>query len=103
MTTDERLERIEQSIENLARTTENLARSTESNFQNLTRYVLELRTETTGRLEIIENRLEVLAATFSSLDSRLVPLTKAILEFGVIATRLQREQTRIAKLVDPAA
>jgi prefoldin subunit 5 len=114
MTTDERLDRIEQSIQNLAQSTEskfqNLERligkvtqSSETNFQNLNRYVLELRTETINRFEIIDNRLSLLAATYQSVEARMAPLTKAILDFGAIANRLQIEQSRLAKLVEPAA
>jgi hypothetical protein len=99
MTTDERLERMEKSIGDLTRHMLELRAET----SNLTRYVLELRTETANHMEIIENRLEVLGVTILSLDSRMIGLTKAALDWGAIATRLQREQTRIAKLVEPAA
>jgi flagellar capping protein FliD len=92
MTTDERLDRIELSIENLARSTE-----------SLTRYVLDFRTETINRFQMIDTRLDVLSATVASLDSRMAPLTKAILDFGAVANRLQVEQSRLAKLVEPAA
>jgi hypothetical protein len=110
MTTEERWDRIERSIENLTRymqdfrteTIERLGR-VERSTENLTQYVQELRSETINRLEIIDSRLTVLTATFTSLDSRMPPLTKAILDFGAIASRLQVEQSRIAKLVEPAA
>jgi hypothetical protein len=114
MTTDEHLDRIEQSIQNLAQSSESkfqnlerligeVAQSSATNFQNLNRYVLELRPETINRLEIIDNRLSLLAATYQSVEARMAPLTKAILDFGAIANRLQIEQSRLAKLVEPAA
>jgi len=85
MTTDERFDRIDKSI------------------QDLTRYVREFRTETINQLFTIETRLDVLSATVTSVDSRIPGLTKAILDFGAIASQIQREQSRIAKLVEPAA
>jgi hypothetical protein len=103
MTTDERFDRIDGSI------------------QTLTRYVLELREETANRLETIDNRLDILSSTVANLDSRLPPLTKAILDFGSLAAQLVREQSRqksgaadlvarvakleeiVSKLVEPAA
>ena len=92
MTTDERLDRIETSIANLTR-----------NVDNLTRYVQDFRTETAHHLEIFDTRLSLLAASFASLDLRMVPLTKAVVDFGEIAHRMQLEQSRIARLVEPAA
>jgi ABC-type transporter Mla subunit MlaD len=103
MTPDERFDRLEGAIE------------------RLTRYVLDFRQETAARLPTIENRLDVLSSTLASLDARQPALTKAILDFGSLATQLQREQsrlndtvtdvsTRVAKLeeivstlIDPAA
>ncbi|MBZ5618751.1 MAG: hypothetical protein LAQ69_08520 [Acidobacteriia bacterium] len=85
MTTDERLDRIEKSIE------------------NLTRYVQDFRTETANRFEIMDSRLTALAAVYGSVEARMAPLAKAIPDFGAIASRLQVEQSRIAKLVEPAA
>jgi len=69
----------------------------------LTRYVQGLRTETISRLEIIDTRMTLLAAGLTSLESRMLPFTKALLDFGEVANRLQIEQSRIARLVEPAA
>ena len=56
-------------------------------------------------LEIVDTRLTFMAGSFASLslDSRMVSLTKAILDFGEIANRMQLEQSRLARLVEPAA
>jgi len=103
MTQDERFDRIDDSNE------------------RLTRYVLELRDETAHRLDVIDHRLDMISATVASLDSRLPPLTKAILDSGSLAAQLAREQSRekalaadlaarldrleekLSKLIDPAA
>jgi hypothetical protein len=103
MTTEERFDRVDSAIE------------------RLTQYVLDLRQETATRLQTIDDRLDILSSTVASLDSRHPALTKAILDFGSLATQLQREQwklkdtvtdvsTRVAKLeeivpklIDPAA
>jgi len=103
MSPDERFDRLDGSIE------------------RVTQYVLDLRQETATRLQTIENRLDVLASTLASLDSRQPALTKAILDFGSLAAQLQREQSRLRdgdadlvtrvvkleeiapKLIDPAA
>jgi hypothetical protein len=96
MTTDERLDRIEKSIENLAR-------SMDSNQQHVMRYLLDFRSETINRLEIMDSRLTTLTGLYQSVEARMAPLSKAILDFGGIANRLQIEQSRLAKLVEPAA
>jgi SMC interacting uncharacterized protein involved in chromosome segregation len=75
MTTDERFDRIDGSIE------------------ILTKYVLDLRQETAARFQTIENRLDILSSTVANVDSRLPALTKAILDFGSLATQLVREQS----------
>ncbi|HLK66341.1 MAG TPA: hypothetical protein VKU19_23065 [Bryobacteraceae bacterium] len=99
MTTDERLDRIEKSIGEARQDLSTLAHD----LGTLTRYVREFRTETIGRLEIIDSRLAMMAASIVSLEQRLPPMSKAILEFGEIVNRLQIEQSRIASLVQPAA
>jgi SMC interacting uncharacterized protein involved in chromosome segregation len=68
MTTDERFDRIDRSIE------------------ALTNYVLDLRQEAASRFQTIENRLDILSSTVANIDSRLPALTKAILDFGSLAT-----------------
>jgi uncharacterized protein YoxC len=117
MTTDERLDRIEKSIENLTRNVQEFRTETvshleivdtrldrvEKSIENITRYVQDFRTETVNHLEIFDTRLSVLAASFASLDLRMAPLTKAVVDFGEIVNRMQLEQSRIARLVEPAA
>jgi phage shock protein A len=110
MMIDERLERIEASLENLTQSVEkvtvsheNLTRSYEiltkshesltKSHESLTRYVLDFRQETAERLHVIDNRLDTLSATVQNLDSRLPALTKAILDFGTLTSRLSREQS----------
>jgi ABC-type transporter Mla subunit MlaD len=103
MTADERFDRVDGAIE------------------RLTQHILNFRQETAPRLQTIDNRLDMLSSTLASLDARQPALTKAILDFGSLATQLQREQsklkdtvtdvsTRVAKLeeivpklIDPAA
>lgn len=85
MTTDERLERIEKSI------------------ADVNRYLVDFRSETINRLEIIDSRLTTLTGLYQSVEARMAPLSKAVLDFGAIANRMQIEQSRLAKLVEPAA
>ena len=110
MTTEERFDRLDGAIERLS-----------DLHRTLTEYVLDFRQETATRLQAIDNRLDVLASTLASLDARQPALTKAILDFGSLATQLQREQSRlkdtvtdvstrvakleeiVPKLIDPAA
>jgi hypothetical protein len=71
MTADERFDRIDRSIADLTGSVGTLARDVET----LTRYVLDFRQEAAGRFQTIENRLDVVAATMASLDSRHPALT----------------------------
>ena len=100
---DERLDRMERSIGELTQNLKTLSELTQQNFKSLTQYVLDFRTETANRFQNIEIRLDVLGASVSSLDVRMVPLTKAIIDFGAVTSQLQREQARLSTLVDPAA
>lgn len=68
MTSDERFDRIDGSIENLVKD------------------ILDSRLEVATRLQTIENRLDILSSTVANIDSRLPPLTKAILDFGSLST-----------------
>jgi 3-dehydroquinate dehydratase len=89
MSTDERFDRIDASI------------------GDLKQYLIAMRTETINRLDIIENRLDTLTNTVHSIDLRLPALSKAIADFGSVATRLTRDhaalEAKVSKLVDPAA
>jgi hypothetical protein len=89
MTTDERLDELTRSM------------------KAIEGYLLQFRAEVTERLQIIENRLDTISSVMMSLDSRLQPITKAVLDFGSVATRLTRDHARleekVSKLVDPAA
>jgi chromosome segregation ATPase len=80
----------------------------------LTRYVLDFREETIRHFEVIDNRLDVLSATVANIETRYPALSRAILDFGTIATRLTNEQARqkhttaelaekLSKIVNPAA
>ena len=100
---DQRFERIEQAIE------------------RLTRYTMDFRTETVRQFELVDNRLDMLSATMSNFETRLVPLTKWMLDSGSLASQLKRDQViskdftadlaarmsrleeKVAKVIDPAA
>ena len=75
MNTDERFDRIDHSIE------------------TPTKYVLDLRQEAAGRLQNVDNRLDILSSTVANLDSRLPALTKAILDFGSLSSQLAPQQS----------
>jgi hypothetical protein len=90
-------------------------------FDRLEQYILDLRQEIAGRLDTVDGRLDILSSTVANLDSRLPPLTKALLDFGSLSAKLVREQSgrkdtstdlvvrvrkleeMVSKLIEPAA
>ncbi len=92
MTPDERFDRIDANIERLA---EQVAR--------LTHFVLDFREESARHFEIIDNRLNVIAANINNIEARFPTITTAILDFGKHATQLNNDHVRnrnaIAELV----
>jgi hypothetical protein len=76
-------------------------------FDRIDQYLQEMRAEVVNRLDIIENRLDTLNSTVHSIDLRLPALSKAITDFGSVATRLTRDhaalEAKVSKLIDPAA
>jgi prefoldin subunit 5 len=89
MSTDERFDQLDASI------------------GDLKQYLMAMRTEMINRLDIVENRLDALNNTVHSIDLRLPALSKAITDFGSVATRLTRDhaalEAKVSKLIDPAA
>jgi archaellum component FlaC len=79
---DERFERIDNSIQEMKRS-----------ISDLTGYVLDFRQETATHFQSMENRLDVLASTVASLDTRQPAVAKALMEFGAVHTQLVREQS----------
>jgi hypothetical protein len=79
MTTDERIERLEQTVNH--------------GFAEIKEYLLEFRTEMIQRLRHLEGRVDVIADTNRAIDIRLPGLTSAIMEL----------QVRMDKLEKPAA
>lgn len=120
----EQLGLLTPTLDGLTQRTDGLAqrmdRLTEQ-VQGLTRYVLDFRTETIQRFDAIDRRLEFLGGAFTSIDSRLPALNKALVDFSALAGQLTSEQwrakdattdlagrttrleDRISKLVNPAA
>jgi chromosome segregation ATPase len=88
---------------------------------HLTRYVLDFREETARRLDVIDNRLDILNAQVANIEARYPIFTKAILDFGSFQTRVTNDQIRdrnaiaelrsyisrldekVSKIVNPAA
>jgi hypothetical protein len=85
MTTDERLDAIDNHLD------------------RIDKFLLDFRNETANRLDIIDSRLTLLAGLYQSLEPRLSIFAKAVLDFDATVARLQNEQSRIARLVEPAA
>ena len=110
MTNEERFDRIDANIERLA-----------ESVAHLTQYVLDFREETARHFEMVDNRLDVIAANLSNIDGRFPFVTKAILDFGKVSTQLTNDQARnknangeltarmerleekVSKLINPAA
>jgi chromosome segregation ATPase len=143
MTADERFDRIDANIERLSERIEasiarldakidaSIARldakidasvaRLDAKIDHLTQYVLDFREETARRLEIIDNRLDVMAANINNIEARFPTITKAILDFGKHTTQLTNDQAKhkninaelvarmdsleekVSKLIHPAA
>ena len=73
MTQDERLDRID------------------ANIERLTKFVLDFRDETARRLDLIDNRLNVLATNVNNIELRFPTITAAILDFGKVSTELTND------------
>jgi hypothetical protein len=99
-TIDERLDRIDVSIERLAG------------------YILDLREETRTGMQALNSRLDVHSVVLTGIDSRLPALTKSVIETRALSSQLLLEQSRqkadfasrlekleqtVAKLLEPAA
>ena len=85
MTTDERFERLN------------------SRFDRLDSYLLRFREETTQRLNVVDIRLDALSEVAASIDRQLPVITKAILDFGILAGKLAREQMESSDLAERVA
>jgi vacuolar-type H+-ATPase subunit I/STV1 len=117
----ERFDRIDDAIERLSQRTNERFDSLTHRVDGLTQYVLDFREEAMNRLRLIESRLDLQAATLTSIDSRLPALTKAVLDAGTFssqlavelsrqkgsaadfASRLEKLEETVATLVKPAA
>jgi hypothetical protein len=88
MTHEERFDRIDANMERLSERLDASVARIDATLARLSEYILEFRQETAQRLEVIENRLDVLTATVANMDSRFPPITRAILDFGKLATQL---------------
>jgi chromosome segregation ATPase len=108
---DTRLDRMDTRLETiddrLIATNDRLDAST----ARLTNFMLEMRTEIIRRLDSIDQRLEFLGSSVLNMESRFPPVTKAIVDFGVLAGQLSRDQmqarerdadlaSRVARLED---
>jgi uncharacterized protein YicC (UPF0701 family) len=121
MTQDERFDRIDANIERLSERLAASSASLDAHINHLTQFALDFREETAQRLEIIDNRLDVMAANINNIEARFPTITKAILDFGKHTTQLTNEQARnkvvnadlaarmgsleekVSKLIHPAA
>ena len=138
MTADERFDRIDATLERLSDRmgglsdkvgglsgkVEGLSDKVErvsSDLARLTEFTLNFRTEVANKFDIVDQRLEFLGAAVDSLDTRIAPMSKALIASGLNATNLMREQLRdretvavvaarlsaleekVAKLINPAA
>ncbi len=103
---DKRFDRIDEKLGELTQTVIGLRtdfKSLDQSHQSLVQSFLSFRTEVINRFQMVDMRLDMLTGVTTSLDVRLLPFSKAMLELGETANRLQQEQVRISKLVEPAA
>jgi hypothetical protein len=62
----------------------------DTRLDSLQEYVLSSRSEMVTSFQLIEQRLTRLEAVMSTIDLRLPPLTRAITDFGQVASSFQR-------------
>jgi hypothetical protein len=106
MTTDERLDQVIATMTEMRQEMAGMRQETAGMRQEigqLTRYVMDLRSEVITRLDILDSRLTTLTGFYGSLEARLNPVAKGMLELGEIVNRVHIEQSRLARLVQPAA
>jgi methyl-accepting chemotaxis protein len=94
MTQDERFDRIDANIERLNERLNDSVGEIKESVANLTRYVLDFREETARHLEVIDNRLDIVAANINNIEARYPAFNRAILDFGKLATHLTNDQAR---------
>jgi hypothetical protein len=75
MTThDERFDRIDAALERMSQRFDGV----DGRIENLRQYVVNMRREVLLRFDLIESRLDSVANTAASIDSRLPALAKAV-------------------------
>lgn len=79
MTVDERFERIEARLDQVE--------------SRLTQYILDFRQEATQRLDIVDRRLDMLTAMMRTIDDRMAPFSKMMLDSSTVMGELMRELT----------
>ncbi len=85
---DARFDRVDQSIENL-----NVrVGKVEESIEKLKAFTLDFRQETVSHITAIEARIEIPLATAASLELRLQPLSKAIMDFSTLTTQVMNGQ-----------
>jgi chromosome segregation ATPase len=85
---DQRFDRVDQSIENLSVRVGKV----EESIAKLKEFTLEFRQETVSHITAIEARIEIPLATAASLELRLQPLSKAIMDFSSVTTQIMNGQ-----------
>jgi hypothetical protein len=93
----ERFDRSDASIERLSQRTDGRFDGLTNRIDGLTQYILDFREEAMNRLRLIESRLDLQAATLTSIDSRdsrLPALTKAVLDAGTFSSQLALELSK---------
>jgi hypothetical protein len=79
-----RLDRIDQRLGHM-----------DQRFERMDQYVLEFRNEVARRLDLLENSLRLMSSAVFSIETRIQPFTKGMLEYGVIASQIALEQGRL--------
>ena len=90
-------------------------------FDRVEDYILQFRTEVIRRFDVIDQRLDFLASSFSRIDLQLPAVNRSVIDFGALAGQFAREQMhtkerdadlaarvarleeKLSKLIDPAA
>jgi len=86
-----RLDRIDQRLDQMDQRLDRM----DQRFERIDQYVLEFRNEVARRLDLLDNGLRLMSSAVYSIETRIQPFTKGMLEYGVIASQIAVEQGQL--------
>ncbi len=64
----------------------------QAQFDRMAGYIIDLKREVVARLDLIEQRQSVMAATLTSLDMRMPPLAKSVMDVQASANQILKDR-----------